>query len=128
MAYESAVENVSDIQTTAVCPGCNEEVNLLQEHLNVTITPQRNLIEMVDAALVGAETDEEGNITQLSIDVTDGDFQGSRDRFYMGTRGGAGISAYFHSYDHLADWANEQGDVKIEPLKVDSQAEGRVNE
>jgi hypothetical protein len=130
MANESAVENVSDLKTTDTCPGCGEEINLLVEHLRVTISPSRAVIETVDAALVGAETDEEGNTVALGIDVTqpqeDG---GSRERFYVGTRTGAGIVGYFHNYQHLADWATEQGtEVKITPLMVDPDAEGRSNE
>jgi hypothetical protein len=128
MANESAVENVSELVTTAVCPGCGEEVNLLVEHLRVTVTPARATIETVDAALVGAETDDDGNIVALGIDVTEVQEEGSRDRFYVGTRNGAGVMGYFHSYDHLSEWAAGQGDVKITHLATDPQAEERGNE
>lgn len=127
MAYESAVENISDLETTAICPGCGQELNLLVEHLRVTISPSRSVIETVDAALVGAETDAEGNITKLGVDVTQAGAE-SRDRFYIGSKSGAGIAANFHSYEHLADWASKQGEVKIVPLDTDSQAETRGNE
>lgn len=128
MANESAVENVSELQTTATCPGCDGEINLLTEHLVVTISPTRSVIETVDAALVGAETDEEGNITALAVDVTQPSV-GSRERFYIGTKSGEGSVGHFHNYQHLADWAMQQGDdVKITPLAVDPQAETRGND
>lgn len=129
MANESAVENISDLSTTATCPGCGEEINLLAEHLRVTVSPARNVIETVDAALVGAESDEEGNMVALAVDVTkpqeDG---GSRDRYYIGTRSGAGTMGYFHNYEHLASWASEQGEVKIKTLVDDPQAAERGND
>jgi hypothetical protein len=127
MANESAVENVSELTTTAVCPGCGEEVNLLAEHLKVTVSPSRSVIQTVDAALVGAETDDQGNITKLAVDITQPG--ASRDMFYVATRSGAGVTGYFHSYTHLSDWANDQDDeVKIVPLDVDPQAGERGND
>lgn len=121
MANESAVENVSDLTTTATCLGCGEEVNLMEEHLRVTVTPSRSVIQTVDAALAGAETDEQGNITALGSE--------SGERYYVGVRGGAGTAGVVHSYEHLADWASSQGDeVKIVPLSVDPQAAERGND
>jgi len=127
MANESAVENISDLVTTATCPGCGQEVNLLTTHLRVTVSPSRSEIVAVDAALVGAETDESGNITALAVDVTsaNGDSDGDRNRFYVGTKSGEGTFGYFHSYEHLADWANEQGEVKVTPRHTDPDAEAR---
>jgi len=127
MANESAVANVSELTTTAVCPGCNQEVNLLEEHLKVTVSPSRSVIQTVDAALVGAETDDQGNITKLGVDITQPGV--SRDMFYVATRSGAGVTGYFHSYEHLADWAMSQDDeVKIMPLEIDPQAAERGND
>jgi len=103
MANESAVENISDLQTAVTCPGCGKELNLLTEHLRLTISPVRNVIEIVDAALVGAETDEEGNIVALAVDVSDPAI--SRDRFYMGTKFGAGEMAHIHNYTCLVTLA-----------------------
>jgi hypothetical protein len=120
MANESAVENISELETTAICEGCGQELNLLEEHLKVTVTPSRSVIQTVDAALAGAETDELGNITALGTE--------SGERFYVGMRSGAGLMGYFHSYAHLSDWASKQGDVKIEPLDTDPQAAGRGND
>jgi hypothetical protein len=128
MANESAVENVSDLKTTDTCPGCGKEINLLVEHLRVTVAPSRAVIETVDAALVGAETDEEGNMVALAVDVTVPQEDGDRDRYYVGTKSGEGLFGYFHNYEHLASWASEQGEVKIKPLMVDAQAEERSNE
>lgn len=137
MANESAVENISDLKTTDTCLGCGEEINLLVEHLKVAVSPNRAEIVTVDAALVGAETDEEGNIVSLAIDVTNPDEVGNRDRYYVGTKMGAGTLGYFHNYDHLATWAAAQsGDQEfqlndkptIKRLDVDPQAEGRSNE
>jgi hypothetical protein len=120
MANESAVENISELETTAICEGCGQELNLLEEHLKVVVTPSRSVIQTVDAALVGAQTDEQGNITALGGD--------SGERYYVGTKGGAGLMGYFHSYEHLSDWATKQGEVKIEPLNTDPQAAGRGND
>lgn len=137
MANESAVENISDLQTTDTCLGCGEEVNLLDPHLRVQIAPTRSVIVTVDAALVGAETDEEGNIVSLGVDVTDPDAMVGREMFYAGTRSGAGSMGTFHNYDHLADWATSKADDQefqlndkptIKRLDVDEHAEGRVNE
>ena len=138
MANESAVPNISELTTTTTCPGCEKELNLLVEHLRVTISPSRSVIEVVDAALVGAETDEEGNITALGIDVTGtGDTSVSRESFYVGTRGGAGTVEHVHNYTCLADWATvlagqeefQVGEtVKITPLDVDPQTETRGND
>ena len=126
MANESAVENVSELVTTATCLGCDQELNLLEEHLKVTVSPSRNVIVSVDAALVGAEYDEDGQITKLGVDVTQGGE--SRDMYYIGTKGGAGQVGYFHSYEHLADWAGQQGAIVIVPLRVDPEAAGRGND
>ena len=127
MANESAVESVSELTTTATCPGCGQEVNLLEEHLKVTVSPSRSVIQTVDAALVGAETDDQGNITKLAVDITQSG--ASRDMFYVATRSGAGVTGYFHSYEHLADWAmNQDDEVKIVPLDVDPQAGERGND
>lgn len=137
MANESAVENISDLQTTETCLGCGEEVNLLVPHLRVQISPTRAVIETVDAALVGAETDEEGNIAALAVDVTDPDAAGGRERYYVGTKSGAGEMGCFHNYEHLANWAAEKAEDQefqqtdqptIKRLDVDPQAEGRVSE
>jgi hypothetical protein len=137
MANESALENISDLKTTETCLGCGEEVNLLMPHLRVSISPTRAEIVTVDAALVGAETDDEGNITALGVDVTDPNASGSRERFYVGFKSGAGQMGVFHNFDHLADWATEiAGDtefqtdtaVHLKRLDVDPQAEGRSNE
>jgi hypothetical protein len=129
MANESAVENISDLKTTEACLGCGEEINLLMPHLRVTISPTRSVIETVDAALVGAETDEEGNIVALGVDVTDPDAAGGRERYYIGSKSGAGMVGVFHSYEHLADWAGEQdAEVALNRLDVDPQHEGRSSE
>jgi len=136
MANESAVENISDLRTTVTCPGCGQELNLLSEHLRVTISPVRQVIEIVDAALVGAETDESGNITKLAVDVTD-TAGGSRDRFYVGTRAGAGDVLEVHNYSCLADVASERAasstfqngeTVVVGVLDTDPQAETRGND
>jgi hypothetical protein len=137
MANESAVENISDLKTTEQCLGCGEEINLLMPHLRVNISPTRSVIETVDAALVGAETDEEGNIVALGVDVTDPDLAGGRERFYVGMKLGAPIGGFFHNYDHLADWVTSKAADQeyqldeaptIKRLDVDPQAEGRSNE
>lgn len=138
MANESAVENISDLDATATCPGCGEEINLLVEHLRVTVTPARNVIETVDAALVGAEADEQGNMVALAVDVTQPqDDGGSRDRYYIGVKNGAGSVGYFHNYEHLGMWAEKQaGDeelqsgeqVRVRALTDDPQAAERSSE
>lgn len=137
MANESAVENISDLKTTETCAGCGEEINLLMPHLRIQVTPARSVIETVDAALVGAESDEEGNIVALGVDVTDPDASGNRERFYVGSKFGAPTGGFFHSYDHLADWATgkaddqefqQDGNPTIKRLDVDPQHEGRSNE
>lgn len=137
MANESAVENISDLKTTEVCAGCGEDINLLMPHLRVAITPTRSVIETVDAALVGAETDDDGNIVSLAVDVTDPDAEGGRERFYVGTKSGVSSAGFFHNYDHLANWIAEladapefqsNGNPTIKRLDVDPEAEGRSNE
>jgi hypothetical protein len=137
MANESAIENISDLKTTEVCAGCGEEINLLVPHLRVGVSPNRAVIETVDAALVGAETDDDGNIVALAVSVTDPDASGGRERYYVGTRSGAGQFGYFHNYDHLADWATQKAadeefqsgeSVKLKRLDVDPEAAGRSND
>lgn len=136
MANESAIENISDLKTTEVCAGCGEDINLLVPHLRVGVSPNRAVIETVDAALVGAETDDDGNIVSLAIDVTDPDME-NRERYYVGTKSGAGQMAFFHNYDHLADWATSKsadeefqtdGKIRMKRLDVDPEAAGRSNE
>jgi hypothetical protein len=138
MANESAVENISDLKTSETCAGCGEEINLLMPHLRVGITPARSVIETVDAALVGAETDESGNIVALAVDVTDPDASGERERFYVGVKLGASEGNFFHNYEHLANWAMdkaedqefqaETGHPTIKRFDVDPQAAERSNE
>ena len=49
--------------------------------------------------------------------------------YYVATRSGAGVTGYFHSYEHLADWAmNQDDEVKIIPLEIDPQAAERGND
>jgi hypothetical protein len=131
MAYESAVAELGDLVTTGTCAGCEQELNLLAPHLSVSVKPQRYTLEIVNAGLVGAETDESGQITSLAeVDPE------SPERYYIGTRSGAAESALVHNHQCLSDWTEKlvggvddpASSPKITILVDDPDAAGRSAE
>jgi len=112
MAKNDPVEKPSDpngFKTTFTCPGCGEEVNLLNPHLLAMVKPQRAVIEAVNTALLDAETDDEGNIVKLSRDLSVApDTLDEETSYYLGYKKGAGDLIYLHNYECLADWSKEQ--------------------
>lgn len=129
MAKKSAVEKPAELATTVTCDACGEEINLLLSHVQAVVKPRRAVIETVDAALAGAETDDEGNIVRLAVDVTANGDELDDDRYtqYLGYKLGAGALITVHNYECLADWAKgqisdnqtEDGAPIIRNLKVD---------
>lgn len=139
MAHESAVENLAELQTTTECAGCGQALNLLGPHLLLTVKPQRAVIETVDAALVGAETDDEGNIVALAVDVTSepDELDTGRERYFIGYKKGEGVQVNLHNYACAATFAQERdghaaherdGVPRMLMQRVDPEAEGRSSE
>src|SRR4051812_1167777 len=94
MAHESAVADFSSLETTATCAGCGKSLNLLENHVLLTLKVQRQVVESVDAALVGAKTNDSGEIVELAeID----DEEADTSRYYMGTRSGAADHVVVHN-------------------------------
>ena len=138
MANESAVENISDLETTGDVPGMrrgNQSSHAASARYDLT---DQGRDRTVDAALVGAETDDEGNIIALGVDVTDPDASGSRERYYVGFKSGAGQIGRFSQLRPSGGLGNQERErhrnfrrtrtSMIKRLDVDPHAEGRANE
>jgi hypothetical protein len=112
MAKKDAVDKstVQKSETAETCAGCGGDINLLQPHLQAMVKPRRAVFETVDSALLNAETDEEGNITKLAIDVTADGNGYDEDRFtqYMGYKLGAGDLVVLHNYECLSEYAQDK--------------------
>lgn len=95
MAHESAVADFSELETSTTCAGCGRKLNLLENHVIITAKVQRNVVETVDARLVGAEVDEDGVIVALAEVPEDED--ADTNRYYVGTRSGETHHALVHN-------------------------------
>lgn len=92
MANENAIQDISLIETTAKCPGCDKPLNLLTNHLVVSGKVQRNVLVTVDAADV--DTEEAQKLAKNSED-------GQTEMYFLGTRSGAGEQWTVHDWDCL---------------------------
>lgn len=119
MSSNDPTPNVSELTTTATCLGCGKEINLLEIHLALGHKNQRSVIEKVNPAVAGVETDEDGQVSELAVDVTDSDAveeAESSEFYYVGVRSGAGEQGYCHNYGCASEYFNDLDDG--EPLKV----------
>lgn len=116
MAYESAVADFNELETMAVCAGCGEALSLLESHLLLTVKPQRQVIETVDARLVDAKTNDEGEIVKLA-EVPEGEDQDTT-RYFIGTRSGAGDQVVVHNVEHAIEFLSKQKHLKGDKPKI----------
>ena len=121
MAFESAVADFSELETSTTCAGCGKKLNLLENHLLLTVKAQRKTVERVDARLVGAETNDDGEIIALA-EVSD-DEDENNERYYVGTRSGAADHVEVHNAACAVDFINKKSYLadtpKIKFLKND---------
>lgn len=128
MAHESATADFGSLETTTTCEGCGIKLNLLENHVLLTVKVVRQVIETVDAALVGAEVNESGEIVALAEVDTDEDSDNSR--YYIGTRSGATDHVTVHNGECAAIYLQTHSILKAEKPKLkllhtDDHAEAR---
>jgi hypothetical protein len=133
---ESAVLDLDELETEAVCPGCEKPLNLLKNYLEVTYKTKRNVIVEVDPNTIGAEADPETaalTVTPRSAEERVDEDEDSA-AYYLGTRAGAPMVIRVHDFG-CAKRAMREDETKTnkEGLKLklhlhDEHAEGRSNE
>lgn len=134
---ESAVLDLDELETEITCPGCDKPLNLLKNHLLVSFKVQRNVIETVDPATIGAEADPKTgavNVVPRAASEERVDEDVDEAAYYLGTRSGVANMVRVHDYGCLKkatkdhEKTADKDGLKLKLAIHDEHAEGRSNE